>query len=514
VTDQNALLDAKISAVLDDAERLFLSTAVDGNSSGASVFFARDGDDLVFFTFHPSRKAEQIRVNPRVAAVVWPRGQEGIRGLQIEGLCSVMTDAADIARAREKILAVTDAFQGFMDDEFLQRNKVVGYYRLRPTLVKHVDFHAERQFEFREYPQNRPAPLGEMLATIARRAQLWLRAVRAPFFTATVVPVLLGAVIAWGDLKAIGAEVNWSWAIFLLALAGGMMAQAGTNLANDYGDHNSRADEWNKVPSPFNGGSRIIQAGLMAPWKVLLAALLMFAGTIAIGLSLNKSIGGSAFADTPLLWFGLAGTALGLLYTLTPLRLAYTGFGEVAIFLGFGPVTVLGTHYVLTAGHQPEWTWQQPLLASIPVAIFVMLIVWINQFQDAPSDDAAGKRNWVVRTAEHDGSNWRFERPFRWYVFLNGFGFGFIAALGLASLVIPAVGTPLALLALIPALLTYRAIGWGREWLANWNQPDADRRRLPYELLRVNVATIAVHFSAGMLLVLAYWAQGWLAPAL
>ena len=36
------------------------------NFSGASVFFSRDGEDLVFFTFHPTRKAEQIRLNPRV----------------------------------------------------------------------------------------------------------------------------------------------------------------------------------------------------------------------------------------------------------------------------------------------------------------------------------------------------------------------------------------------------------------------------------------------------------------
>lgn len=501
------MLDRKIDAVLDDAERLFLSTAVDGNSSGASVFFARDGQDLVFFTFNPSRKAEQIRANPKVAAVVWPRGQEGIRGLQIEGQCSVITDPTEIQKARASILEVTEAFRHFMDDEFLLDNKVVGYYRLRPTTTKYVDFHAEPPFEFREYPDNRPAPASEIVANLGRRALLWVRAVRAPFFTATVVPILLGAVIAYGDLKEQGSASDWSWGIFLLALLGGMMAQAGTNLANDYGDHSSRADEWNQVPSPFNGGSRIIQAGLMAPWKVLLAAGLMFLGTVAIGLQLNESIGGALFAATPLLWFGLLGVGLGVLYTLTPLRLAYTGFGELAIAMGFGPVMVLGTHFVLTAGHQDQWTWQQPLLASIPVAVFVTLIVWINQFQDVPSDDAAGKRNWVVRTVEHRDGMVRYERPFRWYVFLNGFGYGFIAALGIASLIIPAVGTPLALLALIPALITYRAIAWGRSWMSDWNSPDADRRRLPYTLLRVNVATIAVHFCSGVLLVLAYWGQ-------
>ena len=57
------VLDKKIENVLDSADRMFIATSVGGNSSGASVFFSRDGEDLVFFTFHPTRKAEQIRLN-------------------------------------------------------------------------------------------------------------------------------------------------------------------------------------------------------------------------------------------------------------------------------------------------------------------------------------------------------------------------------------------------------------------------------------------------------------------
>ena len=64
VVDMNTALDKKIENVLDQAERMFIATSVGGNSSGASVFFSRDGEDLVFFTFHPTRKAEQIRLNP------------------------------------------------------------------------------------------------------------------------------------------------------------------------------------------------------------------------------------------------------------------------------------------------------------------------------------------------------------------------------------------------------------------------------------------------------------------
>ena len=92
----DAALDKKIEGILDQADRMFLATSVDGISSGASVFFARDGHDLLFFTFNPSRKAEQIRVNPSVQVVIWPKSQEGIRGLQIEGACHLIRNPEEI----------------------------------------------------------------------------------------------------------------------------------------------------------------------------------------------------------------------------------------------------------------------------------------------------------------------------------------------------------------------------------------------------------------------------------
>ena len=125
-----ANLDQRIEDILATADRMFLATSVDGNSSGSTVFFAREDNDLIFFTFHPTRKAEQIRMNPNVQVVIWPKGQEGIRELQIDARAYKITDADEQRRARELVLSTTTAFQEFMDDEFLNENKVVGYYRV------------------------------------------------------------------------------------------------------------------------------------------------------------------------------------------------------------------------------------------------------------------------------------------------------------------------------------------------------------------------------------------------
>lgn len=500
----DAALDEKIEGLLNQADRMFVATSVDGISSGASVFFARDGHDLLFFTFNPSRKAEQIRINPTVQVVIWPKDQEGIRGLQIDGNCHQIRRPGEQRLAHDKILAVTDAFRSYMDDPFLNRNRVVGYYRIRPTLTKYVDFHADPPFQWREYPENRTGPARAMLGSVISRLRLWVRAVRAPFFTATLVPMLLGAVIAHADLVERGQALMWSWRVFWLALLGAILAQAGTNLANDYGDHTTRNDEYNKVPSPFNGGSRVIQAGLLAPWKVLLAALLCFAATIGIGLHLNALVGGGPFANTPLLWIGVAGCVLGVAYTLGPLRLSYRGLGEVAIALGFGPVIVLGTHYVLSAATTSQWHWGRPLSASLPIAVFATLIIWVNQFQDAPADAKANKRTWVVRIGEQPGAAFHYERAFTVYRALNGLGFAAIAILGFLGLAGSPLGTPYAFLALLTMPLFLHANRLANAWLKRWNQPDADRQRLPYELLKVNALTIGIHLVTGLLLVAAY----------
>ena len=148
------------------------SCHVGGNSSGASVFFSRDGEDLVFFTFYPTRKAEQIRLNPRVHVVIWPKGQEGIEGLQIDGECYKIKDENEKKKAYELVLNTTEAFKEFMDDQFLIDNDVVGYYRIKPTTIKYVNFYQDEKFEWKTYPGNKTYL--KWLSSWFKRIGLWL----------------------------------------------------------------------------------------------------------------------------------------------------------------------------------------------------------------------------------------------------------------------------------------------------------------------------------------------------
>ena len=486
------MLKEKIMDLMTRSDFMTLSTSVSGNSSAANVYFANDGLDIYFFTFNPTRKAVQINFNPKVQCVVRPDGEDGIKELQIDGYAEKITDQSEKDKAREAVLKVTEAFSEYMHDDFLIANDVVGYYKIKPTVIKYVDFFAETQFEWMEIPENRPSMLSEWLGGLGRTIKRWMTIVRAPFLTATIAPILLGSAIAY---KQFG---TFDWSIFWLVLLGGVFAQCGTNTINDYFDHKSRTDELNKLASPFNGGSRAIQSGLMTPANMLLVSILFFGLTIGIGLELNNLLFENYFAISILMYLGLIGVFLGIMYT-GFLKLAYNGFGDLAVFIGFGPLMVYGAAYMQNQSVDPVTT----LLFSIPVGIFIALVLFINCFQDYNADKAANKNSWVVRLAG-PGDKANYRNPFKVWKSLMLLSFAIIFGVSLYT------GELFTLIALLPLLIFNFASKKGSSWLDEWEKEDANLQQLPYELLIVNVSTIGIHFLTGILLTLGILISTWI----
>ena len=87
------------------------------------------------------------------------------------------------------------------------------------------------------------------------------------------------------------------------------------------------------------------------------------------------------------------GFIVSLGYTAPPLKFVYRGLGEIAVALGFGPLMLLGAYVVQTGG---ALAWE-PFVASIPVALLVALILYVNEIPDRRSDARAGKRTLPVR---------------------------------------------------------------------------------------------------------------------
>jgi len=291
--------------------------------------------------------------------------------------------------------------------------------------------------------------------------KIWLKAMRVPFLTATIIPVALGFVVALYDTG------KFMWIKFLLAMLGAILIHIGTNLANDYFDHLSGCDKANLNPTPFSGGSRVIQDGLIAPKAILFVSLAAFILGGAIGLYLNYLCGRNV-----ILILGITGVFLGFFYTAKPFRIGYGSFGELAVGVGFGPLMVMGAYYV-QAQHLPF----KVFLISIPIGLLIALVLFINEFPDYQADKSAGKRTIVVLLGKKNA------------VIL----YHFLLALTYLSIIlliafkhVPRPG----LLTILSAPLVLKA------FLTSRNNFDKI-----YELLPANAATIGLHSLVGILLI-------------
>lgn len=209
---------------------------------------------------------------------------------------------------------------------------------------------------------------------------LALRTTRAPFLSATIVPVLLGIAVA-------ALHGTWDLGLALLTVLAASCIHLALNVANDVFDTLSGADAANTTPTKFSGGSRVAHYGLVSLKGLALLSAGLYAAGIGIGLYLAL-----VTEFWPLFWLGVAGVAISVFYTAPPFRLVHRGLGEIAVGLGFGPIMALGAYFVQTE----RFSWEAGY-ASIPVAILIALILYVNEIPDRRGDAAAGKRTLPVR---------------------------------------------------------------------------------------------------------------------
>ncbi len=291
--------------------------------------------------------------------------------------------------------------------------------------------------------------------------KIWLKAIRVPFFTATIIPVILGSTIAWHDTD------SFMWLRFWLTMCAALLIHAGTNLANDYFDHLSGCDEVNPAPTPFSGGSRVIQEGSIAPKKILYVSLASFILGGAVGLYLNYLSQGNT-----ILILGIIGVSLGFFYSAGPFRIGYGSLGELAVGVGFGPLMILGSYYV-----QAQVLPFKVFLISLPIGILIALVLFINEFPDYFADNLVGKRTQVVILGKK-------KAVILYHILLS------TVYLVIISLVLLKFLPFICLIVLLSLPLALKAFLVSKK---NFNKT--------YELLPANAFTIGLHSLIGLLLV-------------
>jgi 1,4-dihydroxy-2-naphthoate octaprenyltransferase len=293
---------------------------------------------------------------------------------------------------------------------------------------------------------------------------LALRTTRLPFLTATIVPVLLGIAIAasHGAFDVLSAA---------LTVIGASFVQLGLNVANDVFDTVQGADDANVTPTQFSGGSRVIQYGLVTLRQMASIATGFYVAAALVGFVLLATRGSMA-----LLVIGVVGFIVSLGYTAPPLKFVYRGLGEVAVALGFGPLMLLGAYVVQTRG---ALAWE-PFVASIPIALLVALILYVNEIPDRRGDEHAGKRTLPVR----------FSRS----AVVTGYNVAVVAAYVVVVLGVVAGVLP------VPTLLMLLTVPLARR-VSGGLTPNYDD---PYGLMAFMGVNVRLHLAAGALLLVAY----------
>ena len=213
------------------------------------------------------------------------------------------------------------------------------------------------------------------MATVAE----WFEGARVRTWPNAIAPVLVGTGAA--------AEIDgFAAGPFALSLAVALLLIIGVNFANDYSD-GVRGTDADRV-GPF----RLVGSGSAAPEQVRAAALSCFGLAAVAGLVVVILTG---------YWWLLVVGALCIagawFYTGGSRPYGYEGWGEIAVFVFFGLVAVLGTQYV-----QAGEVTGSGLGAAVAVGAFSSAVLVANNLRDIPSDRTTGKRTLAVLLGDRD----------------------------------------------------------------------------------------------------------------
>ncbi|WP_207924479.1 1,4-dihydroxy-2-naphthoate polyprenyltransferase [Gordonia zhaorongruii] len=250
----------------------------------------------------------------------------------------------------------------------------------------------------------------------------WIQGARPRTLPNAIAPVVAGV----GAAARVGDVVWWKAA---LALVVAMALIIGVNFANDYSDGIRGTDD-DRV-----GPMRLVGSGAASPGSVKVAAFTCFGIAGACGLAL---------AATTAWWLVAVGAvciAGAWFYTGGKRPYGYLGLGEVAVFVFFGLVAVLGTQYV-TVG-RIDWA---GAVAAVAVGSFSCGVLVVNNLRDIPSDTESGKITLAVRMGD------RGTRAFFTFLLAVPFAMTVCLAPATSAALAGLLAAPLAVIAVRPVL--------------------------------------------------------------
>ena len=201
-----------------------------------------------------------------------------------------------------------------------------------------------------------------------------LIAIRPKTLSASIAPVLVGSAIAFNSSQ-------FNLRIFFLTIFSAIFIQIGTNFANDVYDFINGADNDERV-----GPTRAVQANLISVNVMKYLTIIAFSLSIICGLPLVIKGG------YPILLIGILSIISGYAYTGGPYPLGYNGWGDIFVFIFFGPIAVCGTFFL-----QLGYVSIESIVSGIIMGCLSVTLLCINNIRDVDTDSNVGKRTIAVR---------------------------------------------------------------------------------------------------------------------
>ena len=458
-------------AILRGEETVVVATHTgDGDIRTRKMHFIVDDDFTIYLaTMKGDPKTVQITHHPSVSLLLYKSAAKVTEASEVEvtGRASKVKEDVETRKALTRLQEVSPVVKYLADTD---KTEILEVIKVVPVLIKYRIFEEITQGvppTVLDFPAHKDITDRGVLSLLYRKLAIWWMELRPSFLIATLIPLLLGALVAWAKTGVL------SWFYLLLTVLGGLFLHMGTNMINDYYDHKSRNDELNRqFVRPFSGGSRMIQLGLLTPLEVLSASLLCFVLGSFVGIYLFVVRG-------PLiLILGLTGVVSGFFYTAPPFKLANRGFGELVVGINFGLLMVLGSYYV-----QTQYIALEPLLVALPVMFLIMAVIYINEFPDYEADKKVGKATLIVRLGR--------KRAVVGYIIILG-----IAYLSIIIATLTRTISPYAALGLLSLPLAIKGI---RHAVLHYEHP--------FDLIPANVSTIMAHLITGALIIAGYFLE-------
>ena len=225
------------------------------------------------------------------------------------------------------------------------------------------------------------------------KIKYWIKAARL-----RTLPLAFSCILISASLALIN-KIEFSFTVFSLLIATTLSLQILSNFANDYGDAIKGSDEIR------TGEERMVQAGKISIKAMKIAIVLFSLISLLIGLLLILKVfkEKEIFKILVFLILGIISIIAAIKYTVGKSAYGYKAFGDLAVFLFFGIIGVMGSYYLLTQSYH----WK-----TIPAALFTGClscgVLNLNNLRDFENDRINKKTTLVVKIGVENAKNYHF----------------------------------------------------------------------------------------------------------